>query len=222
MTMIPIPADGPRGVRILIANDQELVLHGIASVILRAHPDWQIVGMASKSLQALELARSAAPNVAVVDLLMEERTGLEVATRLIAEVPGIRVLAVAGSANETLLRRLRRLGLRGCIVRQEASTQIVMAIEMILAGEPFLVPAPGTEPVAFNWSGDAAPARDLLTARELTVMRLLASGKTNKVAAAELGLSVRTIETHRANILAKLGLESIGDLVRIAIRENIV
>lgn len=213
---------GPRaGVKILIADDQELVLHGIASVILRAHSDWQIVGMASGRAEALELARSATPNIAVVDLLMQDRSGLEVATSLIGEIPGIRILALTGGANETFLRRLRRLGLRGCIARHEASTQIVAALERILAGEPFLYAGNELDGAGLGRS-DMAQARDLLTARELTVMRLLAEGRTNKSAAAELGLSVRTIETHRANILAKLGIESIGDLVRIAIRENLV
>jgi len=210
------------GVRIVIVEGQEFVLHGLASVISRARPDWTIAGLAMGSAEALEIARNVRPNCAVLDLNLPVASELEVAQGLIEAIPDIRILALTTVANETLLGRLQNAGLRGCIAIQDVADGIVSALEVILNGEPFFVPPRTLELAGRVRSPNSNPVRDVLTAREMTVMRLLAEGRSNKCAAAELGLSARTVETHRANLLNKLGIDSIVDLVRIAVREKLI
>jgi DNA-binding NarL/FixJ family response regulator len=211
-----------RPVRILVADDHELVLHGIASIVSRAHPEWEIVGLASSGADAIEMGRTFRPSLAVLDLSMPDQTGLDVAESLIAEVPGIRILILTSLSSEPLLRRIHKAGVHGCVAKRDAPTHIVGALERILAGETFLARPDVAKAARASTSSESVPSRYLLTVRELTVMRLLAEGKTNKATAAELGLSVRTVESHRANILHKLGIESIGELVRLAVRDKLI
>ena len=209
-------------IRILVADDHELVLHGIASIITRAHPDWEIVGLASSGLDAVEMGRVLRPGLAVLDLAMPDQTGLDVAEILINEIAGIRVLILTSHTSDPLLRRLQKVGVHGCVAKRDAPSHIVEAIERIVAGETFLARPDDSQPSRALSQSEAVPSRYLLTVRELTVMRLLAEGKTNKAAAWVLGLSVRTVESHRANILNKLGIDSIGELVRIAVRDKLL
>ncbi len=124
--------------------------------------------------------------------------------------------------SDPLLRRLQKVGVHGCVAKRDAPAHIVEAMEHILAGETSLERPDAVQPSSAPSHSEAVPSRYLLTVRELTVMRLLAEGKTNKAVASALGLSVRTVESHRANILNKLGIDSIGELVRIAIRDKLL
>src|ERR1019366_4752098 len=133
-------------IRILVADDHELVLHGIASIITRAHPEWEIVGLASSGLDAVEMGRVLRPGLAVLDLAMPDQTGLDVAEILINEIPGIRVLILTSHTSDPLLRRLQKVGVHGCVAKRDAPSQIVQAIERILAGETFLARPDDSQP----------------------------------------------------------------------------
>jgi DNA-binding NarL/FixJ family response regulator len=206
-------------VRILVADDHELVRKGLVSILARSHPEWQVVGEAATGTIAIELATALRPDLAILDLSMPNQGGLEVAKRLRESIPDIRILILTMHAAAPIQSQLRKAGVNAYLAKNEAPKMLVEAVERVVAGEPFFASASTSrrkleEP-------EYVPAQFLLTAREIDVLRLLAGGKSNKELAAELGMSVRTAESHHASILAKLNVESLGDLVRIAVRDGI-
>jgi DNA-binding NarL/FixJ family response regulator len=211
-----------KDVRILIADDHELVRRGLISIINASHPEWKIVADVSNGAAAIELGISLRPDVAILDLSMPEIDGLQAAKRLLEAVPGIRILILSVHAAAPIVHQLRRAGVNAYLAKNEAPEMLVDAVERILAGEPFFASARAYRPASSVVSPEYIPAQFLLTSRELEVMRLLALGKGNKELASDLGISVRTAESHRANVLAKLNVESLGDLVRIAMRDHII
>jgi DNA-binding NarL/FixJ family response regulator len=206
--------------RILIADDHELVRKGLISILGKSHPEWIIVGDVGTGTAAIELGIATRPDVAILDLIMPEASGLEVAERLLEAVPGILILILSMYASAAILRQVRKLGVSAYLAKNEAPKMLVQAVERILAGEPFFASA-STSRVTVE-SPEYVPAQFLLSPRELEVLRLLASGRSNKELAGDLHVSVRTAESHHANILAKLNVESLADLVRIAIRDRLV
>jgi DNA-binding NarL/FixJ family response regulator len=206
-------------VRILIADDHELVRRGLVSILAQSHPEWQIVGDAATGAAAVELGTALPPDLAILDLSMPDLGGLEVAKRLRESVPEIRILILTMHAAAPIQRQLRKARVNAYLAKNEAPKMLVQAVERVLAGEPFFASA-STSRRALE-EPEYVPAQFLLTAREIDVLRLLARGKSNKELAADLGMSARTAESHHASILAKLNVESLGDLVRIAVRDGI-
>jgi DNA-binding NarL/FixJ family response regulator len=206
--------------RILIADDHELVRKGLISILGKSHPEWIIVGDVGTGTAAIELGVAARPDLAILDLIMPEAGGLEVAERLFEAVPGILILVLSMYASAAILRKVRKLGVSAYLAKNEAPKMLVQAVERILAGESFFASA-STSRLTVE-SPEYVPVQFLLTPRELEVLRLLASGRGNKELAGDLDVSVRTAESHHANILAKLNVESLADLVRIAIRDGLV
>jgi DNA-binding NarL/FixJ family response regulator len=206
-------------VRILIADDHELVRKGLVSIISGSHPEWEIAAEAANAASAIELGLALKPSVAILDLSMPDQSGLDVARRLIEALPEIRVLILTMHAAAPILRQLRKAGVHAYIAKNEAPSQLVRAVERILAGEPFFASASAERP--FVEAPEYVPVQFLLTSRELQVMRLLVMGKSNKETAALLEMSVRTAESHHANIMEKLRVESLGDLVRLAVRDRV-
>jgi|SRR5579863_9162588 len=206
-------------VRILVADDHELVRTGLVSILARSHPEWQVVGEAATGTAAIELGTALRPDLAILDLSMPGLGGLEVAKQLRESVPDIRILILTMHAAAPIQRQLRKARVNAYLVKNEATKMLVHAVERVLAGEPFFASA-GTSRRMLD-EPEYVPVQFLLTARELDVLRLLARGKSNKELAADLGMSVRTAESHHASIMAKLNVESLGDLVRIAVRDGI-
>jgi DNA-binding NarL/FixJ family response regulator len=206
-------------VRILIADDQELVRRGVVSILSTSHPEWQFAGEAATGAAAIDQGLAERPDVAILDLYMPDRSGLQVAEKLIAEIPGIRIMILTMHAAAPILRQLRKTGVHAYLVKNEAPAKLVEAMERMLAGEPFFASACAARPDPD--APEYIPVQFLLTRRELEVFRLLANGKRNKELAAELEMSVRTAESHHANIMAKLGVYSLADLTRLAIRDKV-
>jgi two-component system response regulator NreC len=206
-------------VRILIADDHELVRKGLVSIITQTHPEWQVVGDAATGAVALELGTALRPDLAILDLSMPDLGGLEVAKQLRESVPEIRILILTMHAAAPIQRQLRKARVNAYLAKNEAPKMLVHALERVLAGEPFFASASTSRRILEE--SEYVPAQFILTAREIDVLRLLARGKSNKELAADLGMSVRTAESHHASILAKLNVESLGDLVRIAVRDGI-
>lgn len=209
-------------VRILIADDHELVRRGLISILHQSHPEWEIVVQAANGGLALELAAEHQPSLAILDLSMPDINGLEVATRLFQIVPGIRILILTMHAAAPILHQLRKAGVSAYLAKNEAPQKLVLAVEKVLTGEPFFASVSASRREVDLEPGEYVPAQFLLTLRELEVMRMLAGGHSNKELAARLDMSVRTAETHHSNILAKLNVESIGQLVRIAVRDRVI
>ena len=205
---------------ILIADDHELVRRGLISILVASHPEWRIVADVSTGSAAIELGTALRPDVAILDLSMPDIDGLEVARRLLESVPGIRIIILTMYAAAPILRQLRKAGVSAYLAKNEAPKMLVVAVERVLAGEPFFASISASR--LRLEAPEHVPAPFLLTSRELDVLRLLARGKTNKELAAELDMSVRTAESHHANILAKLNVESLADLVRIAVRDGVI
>jgi DNA-binding NarL/FixJ family response regulator len=203
--------------RLLIADDHEFIRRGLISILLARHPDWKIVGEASNGLDAIRLAESMKPDIAILDLSMPERNGLQVTERLHESVPSIKTLILTMHTGEQIVRNLMKAGASAYMVKSDASSKLVEAVERLAAGHTFFA-----SQTAVDETDEPAPAQYILSLREAEVLRKLASGKSNKQIAAELDVSVRTVESHRANILTKLGAESLGDLVRIAVRDGLV
>jgi DNA-binding NarL/FixJ family response regulator len=209
-------------VRILVADDHELVRRGVVSLLHEAHPDWEIVAEAGDGATAIANGLATAPGLAILDLSMPDLTGLDVARRLIEGIPGICILILTMHAALPILDQLRKAGVRAYLTKSEAPEMLVTAVERILSGEPFFASSAAHRPAVELDSQEYIPAQFLVTPRELAVMRLLALGYGNKQVAAELEMSVRTAETHRASILVKLKTGSLGELVRIAMRDSII
>ena len=211
-------------VRILIADDHELIRRGLVAS-LAERPDWTIVAEAADGRQACELAALHVPDIAVLDLTMPELNGLDVTRHIRASTPKTRILIVTAHESEQLIREVLDAGAMGYVLKSDAGRVLVQAIEALLDERPFF-----TSKVArfvldgYLRSGEdaAAPAAVALSPRERHIVQLLAEGSNNKEVARTLQLSVKTVETHRSNIMRKMEFGSLADLVRYAIRNKIV
>ena len=205
-------------IEILIADDHELVRRGLISILGKSHPEWKVVAEVPTGAAAIECGTALRPDVAILDLSMPDVGGLQVAERLLEAVPGIRIVILTVHAAAPIQRQLRKAGASAYLAKNEAPKTLVLAVERVLAGEPFFASTSTSRP-----SVDAPeyiPVQFLLSPRELDVLRLLARGRTNKELAADLDMSVRTAESHHANIMSKLNVESLADLVHLAIRDG--
>jgi len=209
---------------ILLADDHAIVRTGLRALI-QSHPGWEVCAEVANGRDAVEKATQLKPDVAIVDIGMPELNGLE-ATRLIVKAsPQTEVLILTMHQSEEVVREVLKAGARGYVLKSDADQNLIAAVEMLLQHKPFLTPNV-TDVVLSKFLSvqkqieDNLPSR--VTAREREIIQLLAEGKSNKEVAAALNISTRTAETHRANIMHKLGLSSLGDLVRYAIRNRIV
>jgi len=212
-------------VRILIADDHELIRKGIAST-LEEVPGWTVVAQAQNGRQAVDLATSLRPDIVVLDMTMPELNGLEATRQILANRTGERVLILTAHESEQLVREVLNAGAQGYVLKSDAGRALVSAVEALLDGRPFF-----TSKVAhivldgFLRSPEGAPGSDpaqTLSPREREIVQLLAEGKSNKEVARSLGITVKTAETHRSNIMRKMQFASLSDLIRYAIRNNIV
>jgi DNA-binding NarL/FixJ family response regulator len=210
-------------VRILIADDHEVVRFGVRAVIERVD-GWSVCGEASTGSAAVAQAIALRPDVVVLDISMPELNGLE-ATRRILRVIQTSILVLTMHDSDEVLADVLNAGARGCLLKSDSNRTLVQAIGAILRNKPFVsdkvdglvrrVPSSGP-------AGASEPRRDRLTTREREVLQLLTEGKGNKEIAALLRISVKTAETHRARMMAKLGLHSMSELVRYAVRNHII
>ena len=212
-------------VRILIADDHELVRKGIATT-LEEVPGWTVVAQAENGRQAVDLAQSLRPDIVILDMTMPELNGLEATRQILSNRTGERVLILTAHESEQLVREVLNAGAQGYVLKSDAGRALVTAVEALLDGRPFF-----TSKVArivldgFLRSPDGAPRGDAaqtLSPREREIVQLLAEGKSNKEVARALGITVKTAETHRGNIMRKMEFASLSDLIRYAIRNNIV
>jgi DNA-binding NarL/FixJ family response regulator len=208
------------GIDILVADDHELERLGLIRILSENRPHWRVVAGVSTGQAAIEEGRRLRPHVAVLDLLMPGLNGLEVGQRLLEAVPGLRVIILTMYTAKPIVRQLRKAGFSACLAKDEVPGMLVHVVERTLIGKPFL--AIGRGRWLANDETEDIPVQFLLTAREMQVLRLLARGKSNKELAAELDIGVRTAESHRAMLLSKLRVDSLGELVRRAVRDGVV
>ena len=212
--------------RLVIADDHELVRQGLRGV-LAARPEWVICGEAGDGRQAVEQCREHKPHVAILDISMPELNGLEAARQIRKLSPATEVLILTMHDAEDLVNDLLSAGARGFILKTDTSRLLVTAIESLAAHKPFFtgkVSALVLDRFLHPREAEPAPAAGgrRVTAREREIIQLLAEGRTSKEAAVHLGLSVKTIDAHRANIMHKLDIHSVTELVRYAVRNRII
>jgi DNA-binding NarL/FixJ family response regulator len=212
--------------QILIADDHELVRKGLRTV-LEDHAGWVVCGEAANGRQAVEMAKKLQPDMIVMDITMPELNGLEATRQIHKALPKVEVLILTVHASEQLVGEVLAAGARGYILKADTSRLLVAAIESLARHKPFFT-GTASEVVLGGFLRPGQPvrseSRDLprLTAREREIVQLLVEGKSNKEVAVALGVSVKTVDAHRANLMHKLNLHSVTDLVRYAIRNQII
>jgi len=210
--------------RILIADDHELVRDGIKAR-LEKQPGWIVCGEAGNGRQAVELALRLKPDVAVLDIGMPELNGLAAARQIRKDCPQTEVLILTMLESEDVMRDALAAGARGFILKTDAGRLLVSAIEALLRHQPFFT-GNVSDFVLTGFldpdlaTGAAVPRR--LTERETEIVQLLAEAKTGKEVATRLGVSVKTVEAHRSNVMRKLNIHSVAELVRYAVRNKII
>jgi len=210
-------------VRILIADDHELFRRGLAAELTQV-PGWIVAGEAANGREAVELAAALKPDITVLDLTMPGLNGLEAARRIIAVEPAARILILTAHESEQLVREVLSAGAKGYVLKSDAGRILVAALQALLGGGSFFT-SNVARIVLDGYLRSESPeveAPDTLSAREREIVQLLAEGNSNKDVARVLNISVKTAETHRSNIMRKMGFESLPELVRYAIRNKII
>jgi DNA-binding NarL/FixJ family response regulator len=211
--------------RILLADDHEVVRRGV-SYLLRAHEGWVICGEAVDGRDAVEKAALLKPDVVILDVGMPHLNGLDAARGILRSDPESRILILTIDESEQIIWEVLRAGARGFLLKSDAARDLVAAVEALENHRTFFT-SKAAELVLKGYlrshdsAFDSGP-RDQLTSRERQVVGLLADGKTTKQVAALLGINVRTAETHRTNIMRKLNLHSVSQLVLYAVRNKII
>ncbi len=215
--------------RILIADDHEVARRGIRA-LLESHPGWEVCGEAKDGREAVELASRTNPDLVLLDIGMPNLNGLEAARQVLAESPDIAILILTMHDSDQVVREVLRAGARGFLLKSDAGRDLVAAVEALQLQRTFFTTRVSQMVLDGFLDRDPRPENDanddegsdVLTGREREVIQLLAEGKTSKEVAVTLNLSVKTAETHRTNLMRKLGLHSVADLTRYAVRNGIV
>jgi DNA-binding NarL/FixJ family response regulator len=209
--------------RIIIADDHDLFRRGVKATIGDV-PEWSVVAEADNGQEAVRLAGTLSPDVAILDMSMPQLNGLEAARQILAIAPATRVLMLTAHDSEQLVREVLDTGAQGYLLKSDAGRLLVTALDALLDDRPFFTTRVAHMLVeGYLHRRDAgATESSRLSPRERHIVQLLAEGKSNKEVARTLEISVKTVETHRSNIMRKMGFTSLSDLVRYAIRNHIV
>ena len=212
--------------RILVADDHEIVRRGLVSLI-KSHPDWEVCAEADNGRQAVEKANQTKPDIAILDIGMPVLNGLEATRQILRERPKVRVLILTITDTDQAVQAVLDAGARGFLLKSDAARDLVTAVGALADNKTFFT-ARVADLILSGYLNKTPRSikRDVsvpsLTSREREVVQLLAEGKSSKEVACHLNLSVKTAETHRSNIMRKLGLHSVSELVLYAVRNSIV
>ncbi len=210
---------------ILLADDHTVVRQGLKA-LLAAEADFEVVGEAENGREAIALAKKTRPDVVLMDVAMPMLNGAEATRRILEQSPGTRIIVLTSYGNDKCVAQLIRAGASGYLVKQTAANELPRAIREIRRGNCFYSSSIAKrlreiEPLA-SGNGNGVKKASELTAREIEVLRLVAGGRSNKEAAVELGISIKTIEKHRQQVMNKLNIHEVAGLTRYAIAKGIV
>jgi len=214
--------------RLLVADDHDVVRKG-ARTLLEAQPGWEVVAEASNGREAVEKANLLWPDVTILDLIMPELNGLEAARDILPSVP-TKILILTMYDSDDLVRQALEAGAQGYLIKTDAGRDLVTAVDALRRGKTFFTPKVAqmilegylAHPIKQNRPDTMQKSRLRLTSRQKQILQLLAEGKSSKEIAVALNISTKTAETHRANIMRRLDLHSVTQLVRYAIRNHVI
>jgi DNA-binding NarL/FixJ family response regulator len=211
--------------RILVADDHEIVRGGICA-ILQKHPGWEVCGEVADGRLAIAKCLELRPDLAILDIGMPNLNGLEATRQITRSIPHVKVLILSVSGSEHTARKAIEAGAHGYLLKSDAGNELINAVEALQHNRPFwhLTVQGGFFHKSLNPFHDCSKkvVHESLTRREREVLQLIAEGKGSKEIAVALNLSVKTVETHRANLMQKLDLHSVAEVVLYAVRNDLV
>jgi DNA-binding NarL/FixJ family response regulator len=210
-------------IRVVLADDHTLVRAGIRT-LLESIESVEVVGEASNGREALELVRKHLPDLVLLDIGMKEMDGLQAAAAIRQEHPQIKAIILSMHSTPDVVEQALRAGASAYLVKDAAITELELAVRAAMRGEVFLSPAVSAQIVAGYVQGDQARRLpdDALTARQQEVLQLIGSGKSTKEIARLLGISTKTVEAHRAQIMEKLGVRNVAKLMMEAVGRGLI
>jgi len=212
---------------VLVADDHEIVRRGLRDLLER-QLGWKVVGEATNGREAVEKAKQLNPDVSILDISMPSLDGLEAARQIAASGSSTKVLILTMHHSDPLIQQMLKAGVRGYVLKTDAASELVQAVEALHRNKTFFT---SKVPQSFLAERDkpAKPAKNngqdhtlRLTPRQREIVQLLAEGKNSREIAATLGTTFKTVETHRANIMRRLECHSVTELVRYAIRNDLI
>ncbi|MGO4526953.1 response regulator [Microvirga sp. 2MCAF35] len=206
--------------RILIADDHDVVRSGVRT-ILEGHEGWEVVGEARDGKEAIDKALAIRPDIIILDYSLPLVNGVEATRQIRARLPGVEVLIFTMHDTDNLIRDVLETGARGFLLKSDAGQFLVSAVEALALHKPFFT-SKVSETLLETYLGKQRASLSALSAREKSVVQLIAEGKTNKQIANLLSVSTKTVETHRAAAMSKLNLDTTAALIRYAIRNKLV
>ena len=210
--------------RIVLADDHPVVRHGVRS-LLQTDADLAVIGEASDGIETVQMVEKLLPDVLVVDLMIPGLNGLEITRQVRQRSPGTRVIILSMHANEPYVLEALKNGASGYVLKDSSGTDLIQAIRTVAAGQRYLSPPlseRAVEAYMMKSQESSYDAYEGLTDREREVLQLAAEGLSNPDIAGRLSISPRTVETHRANLMRKLGLKTQTDLIRYALKRGIL
>lgn len=212
-------------IRIILCDDHAVVRRGLR-LVLEEQKDFEVVGEGASGRDAVALAESLKPDVAVLDITMPVLNGIDAARQITDRMPEVAVVILSMHADETFVLRALKSGARGYVLKDSRDTDLTSAIRLVREGKSYFSPAVSRvlveDYVRHLRDQEADDSYELLSSREREVFQLVAEGKSNKEIAAVLGVSPYTVESHRSNILGKLNLHSVPELILYAVRRGII
>lgn len=212
-------------IRIILADDHAVMRRGLR-LVLEEQPDFEVIGEAGDGRQAVALAESLRPDVAVLDITMPNLNGIEAAHQIFSKQLGVAIVVLSMHSDEAYVLRALKAGARGYLLKESPESDFIRAIRTVSEGKAFFSPAVSLllveDYVRQLRERDIEDSYELLTLRERELLQLFAEGKSNKDVANLLNLSPYTVETHRGNIMGKLNLHSVPELILYAVRKGVI
>ncbi|QOY88797.1 response regulator [Paludibaculum fermentans] len=212
-------------IRIILADDHAVMRRGLR-LVLEEHKDFQVIGEASDGREAVALVEELKPDLVVLDITMPNMNGIEAARQISEKQAGVSIVVLSMHSDESYVLRALKAGARGYLLKESAESDFILAIRSVSAGKAFFSPAVSRllveDYVRQLQDKDIEDSYELLTQRERELLQLIAEGKSNKDVANMLNLSLYTVETHRGNLMEKLNLHSVPELILYAVRKGVI